>query len=244
MATQVLCQSRSLRAVAEETGLVAPGRASVLGSGGNGVDLDRFTPSEDLADRAQSLREAWGVPPGAVVVAFVGRLVADKGFVELERAWRGVSASHPGARLVLVGPWEPRDPVPRQTRRSLETRDDVVVLGERDDVEAIYSAVDLVVLPSHREGFPNVPVEAAAMGRPTVVTNVEGCVDAVRDGVTGTVVARGDVVALSLAIRRYIEDAALRHAHGRAARDRVVRAFDREQRQHELLDYYEAVLAG
>ena len=88
-----------------------------------------------------------------------------------------------------------------------------------------HDAMDLVVLPTYREGFPNVPLEAAAMALPVVATNVPGCVDAVQDGVTGTLVPPRDPDALAEAIRGYLRDAERGRAHGRAGRERVLRDF-------------------
>jgi glycosyltransferase involved in cell wall biosynthesis len=171
------------------------------------------------------VRNRHGIPQDAVVAGFVGRLVRDKGIVELADAWEKVSASIPNAWLLIAGPWEPRDPVPDSTRRKLEGSERVVLAGMQSDMAAFYAAMDLVVLPTYREGFPNVPLEAASMELPTIVSNVTGCVDAVVNGVTGTVVEVRDADSLAKAMTMYLSNESLRRAHGQAGRTRVLADF-------------------
>lgn len=220
LADVVICQSHSLRRTAVEEGLVEAERSTVLLSGSNGVDTGRFDPAR--FDR-QALRAEHGIAEDAVVAGFVGRLVGDKGIVELAEAWSRVAG--PGDRLLVVGPFEERDPVPERTRRQLEEDPRVLMFGFTRDPAPFYAMMDVLVLPTYREGFPNVPLEAAAMGLPVLATKVVGCVDAVEDGVTGTLVPARDAEALGVALGRYLQDGALRAEHGRAGRERVLREF-------------------
>jgi glycosyltransferase involved in cell wall biosynthesis len=100
--------------------------------------------------------------------------------------------------------------------------------GAVEDAAIYYALADLVVLPTYREGFPNVPLEAAAMERPVVATRIPGCIDAVQDGVTGTLVPARDAESLCGAIGQYLDDPALRRQHGLAGRARVLRDFRQE----------------
>ncbi len=237
-ATRVICQSHSLRSAALEDRLVSAEKSEVVLQGSNGVDSDqRFDPAR-FPGRREALRAEWKVPPKGVVFAFVGRLVRDKGLPELVEAFERLARTSAGAVLVLAGPWEARDPVPAETRRRIDSHPRIMVLGPVAEPAAIYAASDVVVLPSHREGFPNVPLEAAAMERPVVSTRVAGCSDAVADGQTGLLVEVADVPALEGAMRRYLEDTALRQKHGLAGRQRVVRDFRRENVANALVDVY------
>jgi glycosyltransferase involved in cell wall biosynthesis len=243
LAHRVICVSHSVRDEAVAAGLCAPDRIRVLlGGSGNGVDASgRFDP--DALDEAAGAhtRERFGIPAGATVIGFVGRLVRDKGIVELAAAWQELR-SNPRLHLLLVGPWEPQDPVPAGVERALREDPRVHLAGMDWNTPPLYAAMDVVALPTYREGFPNVPLEAAAMRLPVVATRVPGCVDAVADGSTGTLVPPRDAAALAAALRRYVDDAGLRLVHGAAARDRALREFGREAIWEALYAEYRELL--
>ncbi|MFZ5445977.1 MAG: glycosyltransferase family 4 protein, partial [Myxococcota bacterium] len=206
-ATHVICQSRSLHAQALAEGLVTAARSEVVLEGSNGVDASgRFSPARHR-EAGRALRRSLGIAGDEVVFGFVGRLVRDKGIPELAAAFRQLAAEHPRVRLVVAGPFEPRDPVPPEVRAWLEGEPRVHLLGAVKDPGPVYAASDAIVLPSHREGFPNVPLEAAAMGLPVVSTRVPGCSDAVVDEVTGLLVPVDDASSLCAAMARYLEPA-------------------------------------
>lgn len=237
-ATRVICQSHSLRGAALEERLVAAEKSEVVLQGSNGVDCDgRFLPSRHAASRA-ALRREWKVPAGGVVLAFVGRLVRDKGVPELVEAFEALARTSGNVFLVLAGPWEERDSIDAQTRHRIEAHPRIILLGSVDEPAEVYAASDVVVLPSHREGFPNVPLEAAAMERPVISTRVPGCSDAVEDGKTGLLTEVGDAHAIEAAMRRYVDDQRLRSEHGLAGRRRVEQDFRREHIAEALVDLY------
>ncbi|HET6765593.1 MAG TPA: glycosyltransferase family 4 protein [Longimicrobiaceae bacterium] len=244
LAHRVICVSHSLRAVAVAEGLCPPDKIRVLlGGSGNGVDAaGRFDPASLPAGTRQQVRARLGIPDDAVVVGFIGRLVRDKGIVELAAAWERLREEHPGAHLLVVGPWEPQDPVPAELRRTLEGDPRVHLTGADWNTPPLYAAMDVVVLPTYREGFPNVPLEAASMGLPVVATEVPGCVDAVQHGATGTLVPVRDAAALAEAVGAYVADAGLRGAHGSAGRARVLRDFRREAIWQALAAEYDDLL--
>jgi glycosyltransferase involved in cell wall biosynthesis len=227
LAHRVLCVSPSIQEVAVRQGLVPADKLKVLGKGsGNGVDArGRFDPDRLGPSSRTATRSRLGIPPSALVIGFVGRLVRDKGIVELAAAWKVLRDRHPKAHLLLVGPFEPQDPVPPDIRESLQRDARVHLTGLDWDTPPLYAAMDVVVLPTFREGFPNVPLEAAAMGLPVVATRVPGCVDAVVEGVTGALVEPGDPRALTVAIERYLRDPGIRQRHGAAGQERVRREF-------------------
>ena len=230
LATRVLCVSRSLREVAIAEGVCAREKIEVLGDGsGQGVDAAHFDPDRLVPDAGAVLRRTYDIPADAIVVGFIGRLVGDKGVVELVGAWRALRERDPRLHLVLAGVLEERDALPPDVVEVLRSDPRVRVVGFIADVVPLYAAMDVVVLPTYREGFPNVPLEAAAMRKPVVATRVTGCVDAVVDGVTGTLVPPADAAALAGAIERYVADPALRDAHGRAGRERVLTSFRPER---------------
>jgi len=237
LATKVIAVSHSLRETAIAEKLVAPSKIRVLAGGsGQGVDADRFDRDRVTAAKRSDL----GIPEGVPVVGFVGRLVRDKGIVELVEAMRAV----PDAHLLVVGDFEERDPVPAETRRAIESDPRIHVLGFRSDTPPLYAAMDVVALPTYREGFPNVPLEAASMRLPIVASRVPGCTDAVVDGETGTLVPARDATALGEALARYVGDRSLRDAHGNAGRARVEKSFRRERIWEALADLYDEMLTS
>jgi glycosyltransferase involved in cell wall biosynthesis len=164
------------------------------------------------------------------VVGFVGRLVGDKGIFELWEAWQAVRSNYEDVRLMMIGSEEPGDPVAADIVEGLRADPRVILIDfvPRRQMPRHYAVMDLVVLPSHREGFPNVSLEAAAMELAVVATKVTGCKDAIKDGVTGTLTRPRDPSALAEAIRRYLDDKELRLDHGKKGREWVVRDFQQE----------------
>ena len=149
---------------------------------GNGVDLDRFGPD---SEHRRTMRSELGFGPDDIVFGVVGRLVAEKGFVELFEVVERLAATHPAVRWMVVGPDDPDKPdaLDRALVQRAE-RSGVRFLGRRADVERLYPAMDVFVLPSHREGFSRSGMEAAATGLPIITTDVRGCRQVVRDGET------------------------------------------------------------
>jgi glycosyltransferase involved in cell wall biosynthesis len=230
LAHRVLAVSKSVRAIAVEEGLCASARIAVLLEGTvNGVDTSRFEPLP--ASVRDSARAERGIALDALVVGFVGRLARDKGILELEGAWRKLR-SDPRLHLLIVGPMDSSDPLPSDVVSRLHADPRVHFTGFVTDPRPLYAAMDVVVLPTYREGFPQIALEAGAMGLPLVATCVSGCVDAVADGVTGTLVPPRDAGALAEALRRYVSRPDLRSRHGEAARRRVLFHF----RQDEVCD--------
>jgi glycosyltransferase involved in cell wall biosynthesis len=202
---------------------------------GNGVDTDRFSPQPSGADRARIRREL-GIAADAVVIGSVGRLVREKGFVELAQA---ASMLADGVVLLVVGPRDEAKPdALREADIAALAGGRAVFAGMRQDVEALYRAMDVFVLASHREGLPLSPMEAMATGLPAVVTNIRGCRQVVDDGVEGLLVPVADAVALHAALARLVTDAHLRRTLGERGRRRVLAEFSREQTCGRLEDIY------
>lgn len=244
LADRVICVSHSLREAALEEKLCPPEKITVLGGGsGQGVDATgRFDPRRLPANASERTRARLGIPSEATVVGFVGRLVRDKGVVELTDAWTSLREAHPGTHLILVGRFEPHDPLPSGVEARLQHDRRVHLLGWDWDTPPLYAAMDVVALPTYREGFPNVPLEAAAMELPVVATRVTGCVDAVVEGATGTLVPAADAPALARAISDYLNHRELRLEHGRAGRRRVVRNFRPEATFQLLFQEYRRLM--
>lgn len=228
-----LFQSREDYELARSLRLVPPGRATVLG---NGVDLTRFDSDSVDPSRRGQLREELGASAETIVVGAVGRLVLEKGYPELFAAVRRLG---PGYMLICIGPEDAHKPdsLPSETIDEAR-RAGVKFLGMRSDMVDLYSAMDLFVLPSHREGFPRAAMEAAAMGLPIVATDIRGCRDVIADGVNGLLVPVRSPDALEAAIRKLGEHDALRAAMGEAGRSRAKERFDEREVVAKVLGTY------
>lgn len=244
LATRVFCVSHSIRDVAVREGVCEPAKIVVFCSGSvNGVDAaGRFNPHRFGAQERRKRRDALGIRDEARVIGYVGRIVRDKGIEDLALAWERLRHDHPTAHLVLAGPRESQDPVGAEAIGRLERDPRVHLLGSIDDPSEVYSLFDIVVLPSYREGFPTVLLEAAAMALPVVASRIPGCTDAVLDGKTGTLFTPRDVGELTEAIGQYMENAELTRAHGRQARERVLREFRQEAVWTAVRDEYSRLL--
>jgi len=211
---------------------------------GNGIDLTRFDRATVSADRAQEARAEMGaVGPDDVVVGLVGRLVREKGYLDVFAAARRLREHVPAVRIAVIGATEAEkgDALTATDRAAAEAAG-VRFLGGRSDVVRLYAGMDVHVLASHREGFPRSPMEAAAMGVPVVATDIRGCRETVDDGVTGRLVPVRDPDALAAAISELAGSAELRTRYGNAARAKARREFDDRRCVEITLDTYRTLL--
>ncbi len=245
LATQVLCISDGIKQTGLSLGYFGNVKAVVLGSGSsNGVDLTRFTPSFEKETQAKELRERIGIPDNSPVVGYVGRLVRDKGLVELIEVWQILKREYTPIHLLLIGEWETSNRIPEATKRVMLEDETVHIVPFMPDPSFAYLAMDLLVLPTYREGFGNVLLEANAMGIPVVASRVDGCVNAVEDGVSGKLVGCKSTNQLARAIRSYLDSPSLRREHGQSGRKRVEKLFRREVVWEAQLRNYLGLLDG
>jgi glycosyltransferase involved in cell wall biosynthesis len=210
----VLCNSDSLRNQALALRMGPASKLRLLGGGSsNGVDVERFSPGPD------TLRTWLGLPLDAPVVGFVGRLTRDKGLPELVEAFDAILAARPHAHLLLVGWFDAsEDALGRALRSRINNHPRIHMTGYVADTAPYYRAMDVMVLPTWREGFPNVVLEAAASGIPVVTTLCTGSRDAVVPEVTGLLIPPGYPVAIREAVLQLLRNPELRCRMGEAAR--------------------------
>ncbi|HEX7134179.1 MAG TPA: glycosyltransferase family 4 protein [Iamia sp.] len=197
---------------------------------GNGIDLDHFRRDPEAGAR---VRAELGVGPDEVLVGGVGRLVAEKGIVELGVAARELAGT---ARFVWAGPEEAD-----KGDRIAGAVDGVELLGMRTDMVAVYSALDVFVLPSHREGFARSAMEAAACGCAVLLSDIRGCREIGTHDVHVRLVPPQDPVALAAALRELVADPGLRARLGAAARERALTTFDQRAVATASLETYDRV---
>ena len=182
----------------------------------NGVDLDRY----DHQEACCTLPDEYGMEPGSKIVGVVARLEPEKGHPTLLEAWPAVLRAVPDTYLLIVGEGSRRDALEAQARE-LQIAHRVVFTGRRDDVPAVTAALDVAVLPSYREAQGLSVLEAMALSRPVVASNVGGIPEMIEDGVTGLLVPPHDPQALSAAIIRLLRDHPYADTLGRAGHDLV-----------------------
>lgn len=236
----VICNSRSLREKAESAGIARSVRLALLGDGSsNGVDVTRFSPGES------DVRERLGIPGNAEVVGFVGRLTGDKGVPELLEAFALMLRQRPDAFLLLVGWFDAaEDRLCRPLRSRVEGHPRIVLTGYVADTAPYYRAMDVLVLPSWREGFPNAVLEAAASGVPVVVADSTGSRDAVVHEVTGLLVPAGKPDAICDSTVRLLIDPALRSRMGDRARRWVMERYDSRRVLGSAVQFYKELLSS
>jgi len=200
----------------------------------NGVDLQRYDHQEPCC----TLPEEYGMEPGSQIVGVVARLEPEKGHPTLLEAWPGVLHLVPDAYLLIVGEGSRRDALEAQARQ-LRIAHRVVFTGRRDDVPAVTAALDVAVLPSYREAQGLTILEAMALSRPVIASNVGGIPEMVVDGVTGLLVAPHDAEALTSAIVRLLTDHPYADMLGRAGHDLVHDRFCIEQMVAAVESIYE-----
>lgn len=244
VATNVLCVSKSVQENLVVERFCAASKTTVLLRGSsNGVDAaGRFDPEKHAGKRAE-LRRSLGIPVDSLVIGFVGRLVRDKGIEVLAKAWSTLRDEFPSAYLLLVGPFEEGDALPRHIVEGLLSDARVKQTQTNwGEAAALYSAMDVIGFPSVREGFPNVPLEAAAMGLPVVATRVVGSVDAVVHGQTGLLIEPRDAGALVKSLRTLLLDVDYRRRLGAAARARALSDYRPVDIWAAQVDWYRQLL--
>jgi len=242
LANRVWCVSPSLLAFMTRSSIIPIGKGFVIGQGSaNGFKEEWLNeadvPVPESIARLENEKAAEYFP----VVGFMGRLCRHKGIETIAKAWPEIKKHFPDARLFLGGPWEQVDGVKAFFRRRLESDSSVIMPGlvEQGVAGRCYRLMDVLLFPSlGSEGMGNTLLEAALCGVPGVASKVEGCVDAVLDGVTGQLVPPGNAEALAQATVGYLRNPALARAHGAAGRQRVLRDFRPEQIWQRLLDEY------
>lgn len=233
-------QSREIFDGLIASGVLDPNRSLHLG---NGVDLEHFHPAAVTESALHALRAELGIPPGATVVGTVGRLVYEKGYREFAAAAEHVMDTWPDVRFIAVGPHdhEKSDSLTADEIRHAEASG-IRFLGMRTDIREMYALMDIFVLASYREGFPRSAIEAAAMGKPLILTDISGCREVVTDGSGGLLVPARQVEPLIQAIGRLVTDADLRQRMGAESRRRAVAEFDEGQVIHKIVNVYRQLL--
>lgn len=209
----------------------------VLGYGNvRGIDLKYYDPELFRDNRSDSSQFTF---------IFVGRLVGDKGINELVEAFSRLNKEHPETRLVLVGPEEKKiDPIHPEAAAEIDRNPAIDAVGQQCDVRPFFASADALVFPSYREGFPNVVIEAGAMGLPSIVTDINGSREIIIDGENGMIVPSKNAEALYQAMKHYVENPEDVKRMAANARPLIASRYEQSYVRQCLKDFYKECIAS
>ena len=209
----------------------------IIGNGNiNGIDLEFFDRTPEVMEQAEKYRKE-----EVVTFCFVGRIVRDKGMNELVAAFQRLHQAYPNTRLILVGPFEEKlDPVLPKTRQVIERHAAIEWMGWQNDIRPFLAASEVFVFPSYREGFPNVVLQAGAMGLPSIVTDINGSSEIITEGVNGFIIPSQDEEALYKAMEKLL-DTEERRKLAQQARPQIANRYERKALWKELLKFYRSL---
>ena len=224
--------------------LCPPEKVSVLGSGStNGINLDFFCPSKKLYSEADGLRKKYNLKDKFVFI-YVSRLVKHKGAEQMLLSWDSFSQQNPEAQLLICGRLQSdADPLSLKSQYILNNNNQVIFVGYQKDIRSHYLCADVCVLPSLREGLPNVLLQAGAMGLPIICSNILGNTDVVREGVNGLLTKKGNVEDNVRAMTTIMHDSTLRNSLKNNARKQIFEKYERFQLLETYINEYKNLFA-
>ena len=173
----------------------------------NGIDLTHFDPALYNEGKRTEIRKELGIADSDFLLSFIGRIVSDKGIEEMINAFSRIRESHTDVKLLLVGPFEKKlDPIPDYIKKEIDENPHILKIGFQHDVRPFFAITDVFVFPSYREGFPNVVLQAGAMGRFSIVTDINGSNEIIEEGLNGTIIPVKNEEALVEALSNTIEN--------------------------------------
>jgi glycosyltransferase involved in cell wall biosynthesis len=205
-------------------------KITIIGKGtSNGINLNHFNPTSVSEEEKLQCVSRYNLK-GKFVYLFVGRMVRDKGVVETVNAFVKINKEQPETALVLVGPFEPElDPIPSDILNKIESHVCIHAVGYQGDVRPYIAVSDILVFPSYREGFPNVPMQCGAFKKALILSDINGCNEIVEDKKSGLLVPAKDLEALFKAMKSLASNATLRKEYGLKVYDYIYSNFKQEE---------------
>lgn len=239
-ATHVICVSKGVADTMVNDGLCKQEKIHVIGYGSaGGVDMEKFNPEAVHF----SVREQYHIPNDAFVFIFIGRIVKDKGIHELVTAFNKLAEDNELVHLLLVGPEETtQNPINDYVSELIKKHDRIHAVGMQKDVRPFLKSANAFVLPSYREGFGMVLIEAGAMGLPCITTNITGCNEIVVPGENGTVVDSKNTEVLYNEMKRWVEHPEMVKKMAGNARSMVAERYECHKVWQQYWDFYKSLL--
>jgi len=208
----------------------------------NGIDLEYFNPENVSEIELIKLRTSLGIQRTDFVYIFIGRLVADKGINELIAAFSKLTKQKNNIKLLLVGQLEQElNPISKTTLIDIQYNSDIISTGYQDVVREYLALADAFVLPSYREGFPNVLLQAGAMGLPSIVTNINGCNEIIINNYNGIIIPVKNELTIFDAMQLLLEDELLYYSLHSNARKGIENRFDQQVVWKATLEEYKRI---
>jgi glycosyltransferase involved in cell wall biosynthesis len=239
-ATSVYPNSYNLAAYISNRRFCKTGKLKVLANGSsNGIDMDYFQLTPDLALTAGQLRKGLQINENCFVFVFIGRLVKDKGIEELVAAFSQLKSSYSHIKLLLVGPFEHKlDPLSKKVLRTIQEDAAIIHVDFQQDVRPWLAISHVLVFPTYREGFPNVPMQAGCLHIPAIVTDINGCNEIIKHGENGLIVPVKQTEALYMAMKMLLTNRPLYLTLKAQARQLIGERFEQKNFWKALLTEY------
>ena len=250
-ATKIIPEGNGVKMALEHDHITKKPLKVVLNGNINGIDTEYFSVESvarvdetqptpiDVANKRAAIRESLGLSADDFAFVFVGRIVGDKGMNELAACMRQLQGSHPKCKLILVGRFETEfDPLDNGIEDFFKSASNVVYVGYQKDVRPYFLAANALVFPSYREGFPNVVMQAGAMGLPSIVTDINGCNEIVTDGINGKIIPPRDSEALLKMMENFLDDLTATNSMARNARAIIQSRYEQRQVWEALREEY------
>jgi len=242
-ATHIVNVSPSLSKLAVDDKLNSPSKQTVIGLGTcGGIDTTRQFNPELLSNIDKfTLKSELGISDNELVVGFCGRICKDKGIMELIDGFRSFRHDHPDSKLLLVGDFDTRDILPTSYKHEILENKNIIITGliDKNKISLYYSLMDIFVFPSYREGFGVSVIEASAMQIPILVSTSHGCVDSIREHITGEYIAL-DAHGVSEGLET-MQDRIKRMHYGLNGRKWVVENFDQRKMWPQIANFYNSL---
>ena len=247
-ATRVYPNSKGLYDFILQNNFTQSNKLKIIANGSsNGIDTTFFSPDQVTELERVTLREKLNIQPDDFVFVFVGRIVSDKGINELIKAFsqlQAVENNEPaGIKLLLVGGLEnDLDPLNPETLAEINQNKDIISVGFQQDVRSFFAIADALVFPSYREGFPNVVMQAGAMGLPSIVSDINGCNEIIIEGENGLIIPSKNVEKLKEKMLTLAKDKNLYTKLKGNSRRMIENRYEQSVVWNALLEEYEGLL--
>ena len=247
-ATRVYPNSKGLYDFILQNNFTQSNKLKIIANGSsNGIDTTFFSPDQVTELERVTLREKLNIQPDNFVFVFVGRIVSDKGINELIKAFSELQAAEnnepAGIKLLLVGGLEnDLDPLNPETLAEINQNKDIISVGFQQDVRSFFAIADALVFPSYREGFPNVVMQAGAMGLPSIVSDINGCNEIIIEGENGLIIPSKNVEKLKEKMLTLAKDKNLYTKLKGNSRRMIENRYEQSVVWNALLEEYEGLL--